>query len=926
MTLRRSQPRARRRWAVLFISIVMLTTAFGGAVLAVHDDNVFELDRNALDGAGGGEDWQNIDEGTDTAGSSTGIVVDPTNATIFTTGGSKDDLNTTSWKHKAGSSPDKDELQHAFAARYGDVVYFGADRIDASGAAALGFWFFQEEVAPQAGGTFGPGQHKDGDILILSDFSVGGGTVTIRVFEWNGPGGDIPGQGTVNGVLDLLAGTNDPDVGVVADCVGPPAVGEPDPFCATVNNGNQTSPWPFDPKSGADNVFKAGEFYEGGIDLANFPGLSDSCFASFLAETRTSPSVGSQLKDFVGGGFEDCTSNVVTTPVDAAGDEVNTLEKGGSIYDHALITGTGSSNAPEGTMQFSICSPTQLDDASATDDPATCDVGGTKVNGTGGSNPAVAVTQVGTSATSEATSSAFVPTTTGTWCWRGDYSGDDSYPPASDSATSECFLVVDAQIDVSPLTATNELNDPDHIVTATVQQDTGSGFAAAPDGTTVTFSLANNTAGATFKNDVNTCTTTSGSCTVTITTSATGKVDIHATTTYAISGLNVTRSTDGLGNNSVDANKRYVDAQIDLSPLTDTNGISENHTITATVQQDDGLAANTGGGDAVTGFGPAPTGTTVTFSFVGTAATFVGGVSTCTTAADGTCSIQIVSASAGTFVVHATTTFNIGPAPIEPVTRATGTGGLNSADAQKEFVAGSLAWVKNGLGNARLAGATFSVCRTLDRFGSAVSDPCVTVVDGSAPDTDTDGGEFLLVGLKLGRYTVTETVAPAGWVADSSTKSADLTLTVPNATISVAFVNGREILKISGFGYTNAANGMPTTGVVTGITTFSVNLVNYGTTAATLSNSSLVVSVSGAGTGTLTCNGDGAAPALTKAITGTVAANGGTLGPISITCNYTGMADGAVITAVLNINSTTNGLQRPASGSPATISFTVQSN
>ena len=38
-------------------------------------------------------------------------------------------------------------------------------------------------------------------------------------------------------------------------------------------------------------------------------------------------------------------------------------------------------------------------------------------------------------------------------------------------------------------------------------------------------------------------------------------------------------------------NKRFVNAQIDLSPLTATNSITENHVITATVQQNDGLAA-----------------------------------------------------------------------------------------------------------------------------------------------------------------------------------------------------------------------------------------------------------------------------------------------------------------------------------------------
>ena len=913
------------------MSVAILITALGGATLAVHDDGVFELDRNALDGITAGDDWENIDDGNSSADATTGIQFDGRGPTIFTTGGSKDDLNTTGWKHKSGAVPDKDELLDAYAARYGDVVYFGADRYDASGAAALGLWFFQEDVGALPGGSFGPGQHQDGDILILSDFTQGGGITTIRVFAWNGPGGTRADPADVNGVLDIIAGTNDPSVGIVADCVGPPAVGEPDPFCATVNALATPAPWPFVPKGTAAGSFAPGELYEGGIDLSAFPELAGSCFASFLAETRTSPSVGSQLKDFVGGGFEDCTTDVTTTPSNADGDPVGVIQKGGSIHDYALIEGTGSDNHPEGEMEFFICSPAQLTGG-------VCATGGTEVNGdgVGALNPAVAVAQIGTTATSEALSSAFTPTSTGTWCWRGEYSGDDRYPPDSDSSTGECFLVVDAKISVTPLVATNEVST-NHVVTATVEQDTGSGLVKAPAGTVVAFSLANNLAGATFVadgvdsivdgNSGNDCVTvgTTGQCTVTITTSTTGDVDIHATTTFSVGGLSLTRATGSTGN-SDDANKRFVDAQIDLDPLDDTNGITENHTITATVQQDDGLAANTGGGDAADGFGSAPNGTLVTFSFAsnpGGIGSFVGGVSTCNTTA-GSCSIQIVSASAGTVVVHATTTFNIGPDPVESVTRATGTGGNNSTDASKTFVAGSLAWFKNNNAGTRLGGATFTVCRTLDRFGVAVSDTCIVVTDGTAPDTDADAGEFKLINLKLGHYTVTETTAPPGYVGDSSVKEADLTLALPDATISIAFVNGREILKISGFGYTNTGTPPFTNGIVTGSSTFSLNLHNYGTTTANLTGSSIAISVTGAGAGTVTCNGD-LNGGLTKAVSGTVAA-GGDLGPISITCTYTNVADGTVISALATVNSITNGVTRPASGSPATISFTVQSN
>ena len=55
-----------------------------------------------------------------TIGSTGGVFSSDNNATIFTGGGSKDPQNTNSWAWKdgAGGLPDKDNLVHAFAARY----------------------------------------------------------------------------------------------------------------------------------------------------------------------------------------------------------------------------------------------------------------------------------------------------------------------------------------------------------------------------------------------------------------------------------------------------------------------------------------------------------------------------------------------------------------------------------------------------------------------------------------------------------------------------------------------------------------------------------------------------------------------------------------------------------------------------------------
>jgi hypothetical protein len=445
--------------------------------LAVHDDGYFELDRNATSSAAPGDDWDVIDDGSgdpnndDTADASS-FTADGIGPTIFTGGGSKDDLNTTGWKHKSGQVPDKDELLDAYAARYDDILYFGADRYSNSGDAVMGFWFFQEEVTAQPGGSFGPGTHTDGDVLVLSDFTQGGGNVTIRVYQWNGPDGDIAGSGSINGTLDLLAGTVDQ----TADCVGPPSVPNGDPYCATVNTQDTASPWPFQAKAAGspENVFPPGHFFEGGIDLG-FLDLGEECFASFLAETRSSTSVDATLKDFVGGTFERCETTVTTTPSDASGDPLPSITLGDSIYDYALIEGTGSDNAPTGTMDFFICAPDELTSG-------TCATGGTEVNGSGAGalNAPVSVVPIAGTSNSEATSSAYVPDEIGTWCWRGVYSGDGNYPSASDSSTGECFEVTDI---ASTTTAQKWLpND-----TATVTAAGGSTIAGS-----VVFSLYEN--------------------------------------------------------------------------------------------------------------------------------------------------------------------------------------------------------------------------------------------------------------------------------------------------------------------------------------------------------------------------------------------------------------------------------------------------
>ncbi len=278
-----------------------------GTALAVHDLGLFELDANAIDSNGyalAPDDWETLYAGEGSAAKFTGILNDVTGAgTQFQGGGSKDNNDIDQWLWKAGEPLDKDDITDAYAAAYVSpeghlVLYYGLDRFANNGSAQVGFWFFQNPVAttnvPQSGGFKFSGVHAVGDVLVQSNFSQGGTIDTISVFKWVGSGGS-------NGALHLLANAQ--------DCL---RVAGGDLVCATVNKGDTTSPWPYTPKSGSPGTFPQGSFFEGGIDITALVPEA-GCFATFLAETRSSTPFDSRLKDFVAGGFEVCALEVTKT-------------------------------------------------------------------------------------------------------------------------------------------------------------------------------------------------------------------------------------------------------------------------------------------------------------------------------------------------------------------------------------------------------------------------------------------------------------------------------------------------------------------------------------------------------------------------------------------------------------------------------------
>jgi hypothetical protein len=152
---------------------------------------------------------------------------------------------------------------------------------------------------------------------------------------------------------------------------------------------------------------------------------------------------------------------VATTPVHSS------IVFGGSNADTVTVTGMPGIT-PTGTVHFYVCKGGA--------NPCTTGTAGVKDLGT--------ATLTGSGATATATSAAFTPTTTGTYCFLGVYSGDANYMAGSDGSTArECFLVTVAPSTVvtAPTSATIRIGQTD---TDTVVVTGSAG--ATPTGT-VTF-------------------------------------------------------------------------------------------------------------------------------------------------------------------------------------------------------------------------------------------------------------------------------------------------------------------------------------------------------------------------------------------------------------------------------------------------------
>jgi hypothetical protein len=358
-----STPRSRLKGLLLASLAAMALTPGLAAAIDVDTLDLFELDANALDDPNNepDDDW-NTPPNLGEAIEFTGILPDLGGAgdQIFA-GNNKDIQDLSAWSHKPGplTGPDKNDITDAYAAAYesgtNSVVYFGADRFSNVGDAFLGFWFFRSSVSTNADGTFS-GVHTDsngvsggGDVLVLVNYPQGANALPeIQVLYWE--------------TSCTKAANNNPQPGQCADInlllkakqVGAQcsAAAPNQDFCAITNSGDTPAPWTYTPKSGTAGTFPFESFYEGGINLSILGG--NSCFSSFMAESRSSKEYNATLKDFVLSSFELCSVAIVKNCTDGALNQtetgfvynyniVVTNDGGGTLHDLLVVDNAGTS-------------------------------------------------------------------------------------------------------------------------------------------------------------------------------------------------------------------------------------------------------------------------------------------------------------------------------------------------------------------------------------------------------------------------------------------------------------------------------------------------------------------------------------------------------------------------------------------------------
>ena len=378
---------------------------------------------------------------------SQGLIFCTNDTTTFATG-SKDILAISGWQCNADNNVNsKIDIMNAYAGSYraanGDrIIYFGLDKNKDNGNNNVGFWFLQGNANCDAssGTATWTGAHTDGDVLVVSEFTNGGGVSGITAYQWaGGADGCIDSDGDAtrcDGLPSARAATARSRVPSTISAQ-PPTPGP------TEENDAITTKWlTADATLGVGHTVVPPDFFEGGINITKIfsesGSTAPSCFNTFVGDTRSSQELTATLFDYARGTLGECAATIVTTP------SLTTTSIGdtGAITDLAKVSGTNSGGGagpkPTGTVSFFLCGPGVI---------TGCLTGGTAVTG----NPVTLIDCVpdvaGTScATSGNVRSLVTAGGIGTYCFRAVYNPgtDPNYQSSAgilDGSATECFNV-----------------------------------------------------------------------------------------------------------------------------------------------------------------------------------------------------------------------------------------------------------------------------------------------------------------------------------------------------------------------------------------------------------------------------------------------------------------------------------------------------
>jgi uncharacterized repeat protein (TIGR01451 family) len=576
-------------------------------------------------------------------------------------------------------------------------------------------------------------------------------TLTINGFVdvVHAQGGDVS-SGNVLSSLRLIQGLFEPGFSTPPTCTGPGITGD----------GSPGNPWvgatkctlPFGSRIGvlpfSFYTVKAADFNLGGHILSDSVSVSwqDVCDGTSAPGNPAPgggncnpapPDVGAASQTVV----TQLPSTTDTTIHNAAHDAVLTVAAGSIVHD--LVTVSGGQGNPVATGTVTI---DWFTNNTCTGNPASTSAALTLTNG-----------QV------DATAFPQGPLAAGLYGFKAHYAGDPANPvyTASDGPC-EPLRVVDANIQITPPTATNRVGQT-HTFTAHVNVNDGTGFANAPAGTVITFTK--DSGPGTLAGSQCSTVGATGSCTVNLNSTQTGVTTVSAHTNVTVSGVTLTRDTNGTGQNSVPATKTWVDAKISIAANA-TNAVGQPHTFTVTLQKDTGTGTfvNAAGEhvdvtltDANGAVHSAPTGT----------CTQAGA----NTNASGQCTITFVSNTPGTVTAHATSTLSIG-SPATSVTVATDGVGQNSGDAVKTFVDANIqitpATADNPVGTNHVFTAHVNINTGNGTFVNAPAGTSISFSIVSGPGSFTTANPCTTVGA-TGSCTITLVSNTTGTTVVSAT-------------------------------------------------------------------------------------------------------------------------------------------------------------